>query len=34
MVNIMKQEFEIDDILPQCYDVLTLSIFIELFDSS
>ncbi len=30
----MKQEFEVDNILPQCSNVLASSIFIELFDSS
>ncbi len=34
MVKIMKQELEVDDILLQCFEVLTSSIFIELFDSS
>jgi len=34
VVKIVKQELEIDDIFPQCFDALASSIFIELFDSS
>jgi hypothetical protein len=34
VVKTMKQEFEVDNILPQCSNVLASSIFIELFDSS
>ncbi len=34
MVKIMKQEFEVDDTLPRCFDVFISTIFIEMFDSS
>ncbi len=34
VIKIVKQELEVDDILLQCYDVFTSSIFIKLSDSS
>ncbi len=34
VVKIVKQELEVDDTLPQCSNVLTSFISIELFDSS
>jgi hypothetical protein len=34
VIKIVKQELEVDDILPQCYDVLAHSIFTELSNSS
>jgi hypothetical protein len=33
MVKTMKQEIEVDDTLPQCFNILASYIFIELFDS-
>jgi hypothetical protein len=30
----MKQQFEVDDIFPQCFDVLASSVFIEMSNSS
>jgi hypothetical protein len=34
MVKIVKQKFEGDDILPQCFDAFASFLFIELSDSS
>jgi hypothetical protein len=34
LVKIVKQELEVDDTLPRCYDVLAFSIFSKLSDSS
>jgi len=34
MVNIMKQELQVDDTFLQCYDVLAFFVFIELYDFS
>jgi hypothetical protein len=34
VVKTMKQEFEVDNTLPQCFDVIASSVFIELSNSS
>ncbi len=34
MVKTVKQELEVDDTLPQCFDALASFVFIKFFDSS